>query len=355
MKKKKFEKLGKFYISCGSLFAFSFSLQLPSKINYRQIHIVSTAPTCAFKFIRQLLLQKIYKKSNYLQTIGENNFSSFKIRPKISSFPYATATAIVLLFASPRPNAQISRCISIAVRIKPTTAVGCSPSVRSPRASPGADRVSKASEYICVIITAHSTRAIMRVIVWLTKRSGQDYGCTLLFDRRTRYHGHCETISHAAIFRPSNCAKRMWTTRQTNGEYEGERGRGKGVYARREIPIAIIISRARASLVNGRRATASCRSADRAKRVSNDYSFFTFLFFFPPETRRNLSRYTLHARFSRDRHVARSSLIMNGLFIVADAYLACPTHFLRFHRLCAHTPAVPRDGFTMKKSVLCGL
>jgi len=157
-------------------------------------------------------------------------------------------------------------------------------------------------------------------------------------------------IQRTAISRPSNCTKRMWTTRQTNGEYRAQGEGGRGCMHGAKFPSPLLYCAREASLVNGRRATASCRSADRAKRVSNDHSFFTFLFFFP--RRRNLSRYTLHARFSRDRHVARSSLIMNGLFIVADAYLACPTlsTISPCVRLCAHTPAP--DGlylFTMKK------
>lgn len=50
-----------------------------------------------------------------------------------------------------------------------------------------ARRAGKASECICVIITTRSTaKAIMRVIVWLTKRPGQNDNGTLLFDQRTR-------------------------------------------------------------------------------------------------------------------------------------------------------------------------
>lgn len=64
----------------------------------------------------------------------------------------------------------------------------------------------------------------MRVIVWLTKRPGQNDGCMLLFDRRARARGIAvaakRSLAHSwtpiSCDRRPNCAKRKRTTRQTS-------------------------------------------------------------------------------------------------------------------------------------------
>lgn len=142
----------------------------------------------------------------------------------------------------------------------------------------------------------------------------------------------------------------------------------RGNTAPREIPhrplviISRVPARSRTSLVNGR-AVAPCRSADRAKRVSNDrrpcsffslspslppplsFSFSRLLFFISRAHAREatefIARYTLRVCTRAARHcAARSSLIMNGLFIVADVYLACPA--LSTISLCAQPGARAR-------------
>jgi len=151
-------------------------------------------------------------------------------------------------------------------------------------------------EYICVIITARSSRAraIMRVIVWLTKRPGQNDGCVLLFDRRARAIGRYTRsrtrrlrypLTVIRIARNVNGQLVKRAIQRQSAEREGRRERAKGEegYGRREISIAIIISRERLarSLVN---APSSCRFVpkrkSRAKRVSNDRSLFPCCFLF---------------------------------------------------------------------------
>lgn len=137
---------------------------------------------------------------------------------------------------------------------------------------------------------------------------------------------------------------------------------------------SLLLYRASPALVNGR-AVASCRSADRAKRVSNDRSpFISFFSHFHPSLLLSPSLFlspfgdggiyraalctrarTLLARLAR--RVAHSSLIMNGLFIVVDAYLSRVRRFLRFH--CAPDCSRPTAWLPLcrekKKWTLCGL
>lgn len=153
----------------------------------------------------------------------------------------------------------------------------------------------------------------MRVIVWLTECSGQNDSGTLLFDQRTRIIVVTTKRSCHPIPQPSNCAKRTADnlsnerSNEQEDRWEGER-KERGV-TRREIPIAIIISRREPRSLTARRAAASCRSADRAKRVSNDHSFSfsplspscSFFFFATAEF---IALHFARAR-ARTRHVAR--------------------------------------------------
>lgn len=186
----------------------------------------------------------------------------------------------------------------------------------------------------------------MRVIVRLTKRPGQNdrTAVLLLFDQRTRVivvatkQSRVRRTLHP-IPQPSNCAKRTANNSSNEHEWfndiarargESREERGGGDVARNSHRHYYIATRT--SLVNGRRAAASCRSADRAKRVSNDHSFsFSPLpyspFFF--ETTEFIALHFTRPSFTRlSTSLAHSSLIMNGLFIVVAAHVR---HFLRFH------------------------
>lgn len=217
--------------------------------------------------------------------------------------------------------------------------------------------------HLQVIITTRSTaKAIMRVIVWLTKRPGQNDNYYLISARalsRSLY----ETISHATDSPSDTTTVELCETHsgqlvkraiQQTRRAHRRGGRKEGGDAARNSHRHYYIA-TRASLVNGRRAAASCRSADRAKRVSNDRSFSLSP---PPPTLffrdGGIYRATLYARASRalGTSLARSSLIMNGLFIAAAA--AHVRHFLRFHcvsRLCARRVTFLQRG----KRTLCGL
>lgn len=178
----------------------------------------------------------------------------------------------------------------------------------------------------------------MRVIVWLTKRPGQNDNGTLLFDQRTRVIAVAMKRSRMRRILPSRYRNRRIarnaerTTRQTGDptsteraqrirrrekeEEEDEEEERKGV-TRREILIAIIISR---------REPRSLTAVELPLRVEaqiarNEFLMiilFPFLFLPPPHPplfsrRRNLSRYTLHARLlsSRSRHVVRAFVVNN--------------------------------------------
>lgn len=89
-------------------------------------------------------------------------------------------------------------------------------------------------------------------------------------------------------------------------------------------------------------------------------SFDFVLFFRAGETAEFIAPHsTRDERGGRVVAIPRSSLIMNGLFIVADAYLACPTLstislYVRPVRVLSHPPR--RDAFLSgRKRTLCGL
>lgn len=186
----------------------------------------------------------------------------------------------------------------------------------------------------------------MRVIVWLTKRPGQKrQWYAIIWSAHAHYRGRYETIWHATDSPSDTTTVKLCETHsgqlvkraiQQAWRLEGEGGEKEGGDAARNSHHHYYIA-TRASLVNGSRAAASCRSADRAKRVSNDHSF-SFSPSLPIPFFRDDGIYhaTLYARTSRalDTSLARSSLIMNGLFIVAATHVR---YFLRFHcvsRLC---------------------
>lgn len=136
-------------------------------------------------------------------------------------------------------------------------------------------------EYICVIITARNSRAraIMRVIVWLTKRPGQNDGCVLLFDRCARAIGRytrSRTLVDSDILWPSSELRETQADNSSNGrsndsqqkERDGEKERrGRKGMDGAKFPSPLLY-RARGSLARSltrRRAAASCRSANRAR------------------------------------------------------------------------------------------
>jgi len=161
-----------------------------------------------------------------------------------------------------------------------------------------------------------------RVIVVSTKRSRMCDGLSIRYrNRRIVFECAKRTADNS-----SNEHERFNDTARARGESREERGRG---VTWREIPIAIIISR---------RESRSLTAVELPLRVEaqiarNEFlMIILFLFLLSPilpfffSGRRNLSRYTLRARLSTS--LARSSLIMNGLFIVVATHVR---HFLRFH------------------------
>lgn len=207
----------------------------------------------------------------------------------------------------------------------------------------GGRGISKASKCICVIITIRSTaKAIMRVIVWLTKR--QDRMTAVRYylisaralSRSLRNDLACDGLSiryhNRRIVRNARGQLVKRAIQRQSEHDRGERGRGrkgaKGV-TRREIPIVIIISR---------REPRSLTAVELPLRVEAQIARNEFLMIIlfppllPPPTLffrdDGIYRATLYARASRalGTSLAHSSLIMNGLFIVAAAVAAaCPT------------------------------
>lgn len=197
---------------------------------------------------------------------------------------------------------------------------------------------------------------------------------------RARYRGRYETISHAAG-EPDTltvvelcCETRKRTTRQTSDpttHSKGEHGRGmhdaRNSY--RHYYIATCARSLTAAELPPLRAEAQIARNEFLMIILflflSVFLFFLSLFFFCMSRRRNLSRYTLRALFSLARHVARPSLIMNGLFIVANArvsrvsdtfydFTVCARRHPFVHSL-ARSLASTGLPFYRGKRMLCGL
>lgn len=180
--------------------------------------------------------------------------------------------------------------------------------------------ISKASKCIYVIITRSTAKAIIRVIVWLTKRQDRmtavryyliaralswslrnDLACDGL---SIRYHNR--RIVRNARGQLVKRAIQRQSEHKRERELGGERGE-EGV-TRREIPIAIIISR---------REPRSLTVVELPLRVEAQIARneFLMIILFPSllpahpffSRRRNLSRYTSRARAGA--HSARRSCV----------------------------------------------
>lgn len=137
-------------------------------------------------------------------------------------------------------------------------------SIHLPRTSRRCGRIwQSASEYICVIITARSARAraIMRVIVWLTKhvQDRTTVVCYYLIDARALSRSLRNDLAHRypvttelqARNANGQLVKRAIQRQRRKTERERERTRGKGKKGMHGAKFpSLLLYRARGSLVN---------------------------------------------------------------------------------------------------------